>query len=261
MPGLREVLHARFTDHAYPLHTHDTWTVLLIDTGAVAYDLDRGEHGAVRQQVTVLPPHVPHNGRSATDEGFRKRVLYLDSEQLTDRLVGRAADHPEIADPDLRSELDLLHRVLPQPGDEFEAESRLALIRERLEDHLLRIEPAAAGRDRTLAVRLRELIDSRIESGLRLDEAAGVLQAHPTHLVRTFSREFGLPPHRYLTGRRLDRARGLLLAGQPAAEVATAVGFHDQSHLTRQFRRLLGVPPGAYASRPAGPEFPGVNGP
>ncbi|MGY1840981.1 MULTISPECIES: helix-turn-helix domain-containing protein [unclassified Modestobacter] len=56
----------------------------------------------------------------------------------------------------------------------------------------------------------------------------------------------GLPPRRYLTGRRVDRARRLLLAGVPPAEVATAAGFYDQAHLTRHFRRMLGTTPAAY---------------
>ena len=29
--GVVEVLHARFTSHVYPMHTHDTWTLLLVD--------------------------------------------------------------------------------------------------------------------------------------------------------------------------------------------------------------------------------------
>ena len=36
VPGVSEVLHAYFPDHAYPLHTHDTWTLLLVDAGAFA---------------------------------------------------------------------------------------------------------------------------------------------------------------------------------------------------------------------------------
>ena len=31
VPGVREVLHARHVEHAYPIHTHDVWTVLLVD--------------------------------------------------------------------------------------------------------------------------------------------------------------------------------------------------------------------------------------
>ncbi|MET0931390.1 MAG: helix-turn-helix domain-containing protein [Aeromicrobium sp.] len=56
-----------------------------------------------------------------------------------------------------------------------------------------------------------------------------------------------LPPHRYVTSRRVDRARRLLLDGMPAAGVAVAVGFHDQAHLTGHFCRMLGVTPVAYA--------------
>ena len=42
VPSLREVYHARF-DHSYPMHTHDDWAVMLVDDGAVAYGLDRGD--------------------------------------------------------------------------------------------------------------------------------------------------------------------------------------------------------------------------
>src|SRR5205814_2248326 len=46
--GIREVLHARFMSHAYPLHTHDVWTLFIVDEGAIAYDLDRRE-GRIRE--------------------------------------------------------------------------------------------------------------------------------------------------------------------------------------------------------------------
>lgn len=31
VPGIHEVFHARFVDHAYPPHTHDAWTVFIVD--------------------------------------------------------------------------------------------------------------------------------------------------------------------------------------------------------------------------------------
>ena len=124
----------------------------------------------------------------------------------------------------------------------------MALIRERLGQHLRRQAPGAARvRDAGLASRLRDLLDARVSSGVTLDEAARTLGAHPAHLVRAFTRELGLPPHRYLTGRRVDLARRLLLDGRPPAEVATAAGFYDQAHLTRHFRRVLGTSPARYA--------------
>jgi AraC-like DNA-binding protein len=248
--GISEVFHARFVEHAYPVHTHDTWTLLIVDDGAVRFDLDHHEHGALRLQVTLLPPHVPHDGRSATPTGFRKRVLYLDEALLDVGLVGAAVDHPGMRDAVLRGRIDQLHATLALPGDELEAHSRLALIVERLRQHLRDdVHPAPSRQDSGLARRLRTLLDDRVPAGLSLDDAAALLHAHPTHLIRTFTREFGIPPHQYLTGRRLDLARRLLLDGIRPAEVATAAGFYDQSHLTRHFRRMLGTSPARYADQ------------
>lgn len=247
VPGVAEVLHAHFPDHAYPSHTHDTWTLLVVDDGTVAFDLDRHHHGTVRRQVTLLPPHVAHDGRAATDRGFRKRVVYLEEQVLGLDRVGAAVDHPGWADPDLAAAVDGLHGALVHPGDAFEVESRLALVAERLRGHLAGGPVAGTRTDRPVARTVRELLDARVVVGVTLAEAAAAAYSSPTHVVRAFTREFGLPPHRYLTGRRLDLARRLLLAGERPADVAVAVGFHDQAHLTRHFRRLLGVAPGAFA--------------
>jgi AraC-like DNA-binding protein len=259
VPGIDEVFHARFVDHAYPLHTHSTWTLLVVDAGAVRYDLDRAEHGAVGSAVTLLPPGVAHDGRAATAGGFRKRVLYLDDATFPARLVGHAVDRPAVVDDVLRRAVDRLHLVLDAPGDELAASSGLALVTDRLAAHLGGEGPDDDGgpvRDPRTAGALRDLLDAHVVDGLTLDAAAATLHVTPTHLAKTFSAEFGLPPHRYLVGRRVELARRLLLAGLPAARVAVEAGFHDQAHLTRHFRRLLGVTPGRYAGPRRGPSGP-----
>ncbi|MCP3759805.1 AraC family transcriptional regulator [Streptomyces sp. TBY4] len=249
--GVVEVFHARFTAHAYPMHVHDAWTLLIVDDGAIRYDLDRHRRGTPGDTVSLLPPQVPHNGSAATPHGFRKRVVYLDTTLLDERFIGAAVDGPDLADPVLRRRVGQLHRALAAPGDEFEAESRLALIGDRLRTLLRpRLElphARAALPGPGLARNLRELLDERAAGGLSLEEAAGLLQAHPAHLVRTFSGTFGIAPHQYLVSRRVALARRLLLEGRPAAEVAVEAGFYDQSHFTRHFKRVVGTTPGRYA--------------
>jgi AraC-like DNA-binding protein len=254
VPGVIEVFHARMTSHVYPMHTHEAWTLLIIDDGMVRYDLDRQEHGALGHLVTLLPPQVPHNGRAATSAGFGKRVIYLDPAYVPASLVGRAVDRPVLFDPLLRQRIHDLHRVLDQPAEAFEAENRLALIAERLRGHLGQPGEAGASRpDAIMARDLRDLIDARYREKVTLQDASAFLHASPAHLVRMFSREFGISPHQYITGRRVDLARRLLLDGLPASLVAAEAGFYDQSHLSRHFARVLGTSPGRYArSRPAG---------
>ena len=114
VPGIAEAFHARFTDHVYPPHAHDTWTLMIVDDGVVRYDLHRHEHGAPTGTVLLLPPHIAHTGRSATAHGFRKRVLYLDPDVVDTASAGRVVDEPTLPDDLLHLRLDQLHRVLDE---------------------------------------------------------------------------------------------------------------------------------------------------
>jgi AraC-like DNA-binding protein len=244
VPGIAEAFHTRFTDHVYPPHAHDTWTLMIVDDGAVRYDLHRHERGAPSGTVVLLPPDIAHTDRSATPAGFRKRVLYLDADVVDTALAGRVVDEPTLADDLLHTRLDQLHRVLDEPDGALEAESRLALIGDRIARRLGR---PPSPRPPGLAQALRDLLDSRLADGVTLRDAGALLHADPAHLVRSFGREFGLPPHRYLVGRRVEAARWLL-DGEPIADVAAAVGY-DQSHLHRHFTGLVGITPRRFAAR------------
>lgn len=251
--GVAEVFHAHITGHVYPMHTHEAWTLLIVDDGMIQYDLHHHGHGASRSLVTLLPPHVPHNGRSALPAGFRKRVLYLDGSQIPEQLIGPSVDQPTISDPVLRYRIHQLHQALRQPGEEFEAESRLAMVAERASWHLRR-HPADRPFERAAvtARKLRDLLDARVCEKFTLQALAGELHVTPAHLVRAFSREFSITPHQYLIGRRVDLARRLLLEGMAPPDVAVAVGFYDQAHLARHFKHVLGTSPGRFAPGRAG---------
>jgi AraC-like DNA-binding protein len=244
LDGVVEVLSAHFTGHAYPMHAHDTWTLLIVDSGAVRYDLDRHERGSFGEVVTLLPPHVPHNGSSP--HPFRKRVLYLSQAQLPPQLIGASVDKSDFPDSPLQKMISTLHRVIGQPGEELAAESHLAEITERLRDRLG--HPEITGRiDRTPARKLRDLLEQHVVPGISLQAAAGLLHFHPAYLVRAFRAEFGMSPHQYLISRRVDLARRQILAGDPLWSVAPGSGFYDQPHLIRHFKRILGVTPKAFA--------------
>ncbi|MGY5131103.1 AraC family ligand binding domain-containing protein [Streptomyces nigrescens] len=152
VPGIAEVFHAHFTEHAYPSHTHDTWALMILNDGAVDFACDRHRHGAAGSgTVVLLPPGVAHDGRTVTAAGFRKRVLYLDATVLPEELTGRAVDGPVFGDELLRHRIHQLHTSLghrdeghaaaAHTGEAFEAESRLAFIRERLLFHLAALRP------------------------------------------------------------------------------------------------------------------------
>jgi AraC-like DNA-binding protein len=246
VPGIHEVFHARFVDHAYPAHTHDAWTVFTVDEGSIAYDLERRHRGVTGSKVTLLPPYVVHDGRPGESAGYRKRVLYVGTEVLGEHLIGPAVDAPDVLDHALVRGFRSLHRKLGDADGAFEAESIFALVAARLEHRLGHAGVDESPPGGSVAEGLRDLLDARLVEGITLAEAARILDVSPAHLVRSFTGRFGISPHRYLVGRRIDVARALVLEGQPIARIAADVGFHDQAHFTRHFRRHVGTTPGSY---------------
>ena len=81
---------------------------------------------------------------------------------------------------------------------------------------------------------------------LSLDGIAAVARSSKYHLVRTFRKQIGLPPHGYQVLLRVLRARDLLRNGARSVAAAQEVGFLDQSHLSRHFVRLCGMTPGVF---------------
>ena len=80
---------------------------------------------------------------------------------------------------------------------------------------------------------------------------AAVARLSPYHFARQFKAATGLPPHRYVIARRVERAKVFLQGGGDfsMAEVAARAGFSDQSQFSHHFKRLVGVTPGQFRTR------------
>lgn len=95
--------------------------------------------------------------------------------------------------------------------------------------------------------RAKEIIMAELEQDVSLDRLAAECQLSRTHFARAFRQTTGMPPHRWLLARRVDKAKELLRLSQiRLADIALACGFADQSHFTKVFTRMVGTSPGAW---------------
>jgi transcriptional regulator GlxA family with amidase domain len=92
-----------------------------------------------------------------------------------------------------------------------------------------------------------ELIDARLDGDLSVNEIAHHCALSPSRFRVAFRNTTGVTPHRWLTERRVDRAKSLLLRGSASlAQIAIDCGFADQSHFTHVFTSLVGASPGEW---------------
>jgi len=81
----------------------------------------------------------------------------------------------------------------------------------------------------------------------RLARVSGVSEAH---FARSFKQAFGVPPHRYLLTRRIERATALLRDTELSiTEIAFDTGWTSLGTFGRTFRDITGESPGAVRSR------------
>jgi AraC family transcriptional regulator len=93
-------------------------------------------------------------------------------------------------------------------------------------------------------------IEADLGGELSIAELAREAHLSPYHFSRAFKAATGLPPHSYLTARRIEHAKELLATSEmPMSEIALEVGFSSQAHLTDCFHRLVGVTPREFRRR------------
>jgi transcriptional regulator GlxA family with amidase domain len=81
----------------------------------------------------------------------------------------------------------------------------------------------------------------------RLASVSGVSEAH---FARSFKLAFGVPPHRYLLTRRIERATALLRdTNLSVTEIAFDTGWESLGTFGRTFRDVTGESPGAMRTR------------
>jgi AraC family transcriptional regulator len=95
--------------------------------------------------------------------------------------------------------------------------------------------------------KVAQYIEEHLANEISLLSLAQLVRLSPFHFSRAFKQSFGMPPHRYLTWQRIERAKALLGERKlSVTEIGLDVGFSETSSFTAAFRKLTGETPTAY---------------
>jgi AraC-like DNA-binding protein len=254
VPGL-SLMHADFTTHEYPPHSHEAFVVAVTELGGSIIKSRGAVTEAHASELFVFNPAEPHAGWMGRSRRWRYRSLYLARAAMDEVARGLGVEtipyftRNMFVDRDLIEGFLALHRALEDGRDLFrERELLIGSFGELFRRHGSgggRIEPAP--RDRAALGRSIAVMRARHAEELRLEELAAEAGLTTFQLIGLFRRTVGLTPHAYLTQIRLGAACRRLRRGVPIAAAATESGFYDQSALTRHFKRCYGITPLQFA--------------
>lgn len=106
--------------------------------------------------------------------------------------------------------------------------------------------------------RVKAFVAANLHQEIDLQMLASVANVSRFHFARLFRQSTGCSAIAWLERERMRRAQELIRQGRlPLAQVASLVGYADQSYFTRRFRLMAGVTPAGYA-RACGPNRAGL---
>jgi transcriptional regulator GlxA family with amidase domain len=99
-------------------------------------------------------------------------------------------------------------------------------------------------------LRAKDRMDAAPDEEWSIARLARVSGASGAHFARSFKEAFGVPPHRYLLTRRLERAAALLRdTDLPIIEIAFQTGWNSLGTFGRTFRDVTGESPSELRTR------------
>ncbi|WP_353080680.1 PocR ligand-binding domain-containing protein [Tessaracoccus lapidicaptus] len=118
------------------------------------------------------------------------------------------------------------------------------------------VEPELLPRQRTIATLLNE-IEKDPTSFLTCGKAAEYLMWSESHFARRFKDKTGESFIHYVTAKRLERAKLMLIhTPKPVLRIATELGFQPANYFSRTFKKLVGVTPSEFRDEHARQDRP-----
>ena len=248
------------------LHSHSFYEMIYcVGCDNVQYVIENERYRLQRGDIIWVPPGVSHCPLfpDAMKQPYDRIVLWVNAERMTEFF-----NHwPEL---NVYQDLNRRQYLLRSAGHPLERELRNAFQRgcRESENRQPGWEAALYGNTNLLLSMLARAMSGEGEQPLRektelLDELMAFVSAHlqeritvadtarqlhvsESTLTHLCTKRLGLSFYRYVTQRRLDRARQLMLEGGDLGAVAEKSGFCDYTAFFRAFKQEYGLSPSEY---------------
>jgi AraC-like DNA-binding protein len=266
LPGVemrRSVYHTR----AFRKHTHETWSIGLIEAGETAFSMGGSPHFAKAGQIVLIPPETVHACNPVSGSAMAYTMLYISRQafesarspsgpdspqarfenQIEPQTADAASQSPVVDDPTLFRIWRRLCSAIIHGADRQTKHAVLERgVSELLGNHCCPPAPIGTSHHSAIVALVRDYLAMDLTQKISLTDLSKLTQMDRHHILRVFQGTTGLPPHTYRNQLRVNQGKILLAQGTPISQVSSEVGFADQSHFTRIFKQFTGATPAQY---------------
>ncbi|WP_308776233.1 AraC family transcriptional regulator [uncultured Bilophila sp.] len=239
----------------FPSHFHDYYLIGFIEKGSRELVCGGQRYVTLEGDLFTLNPHEPHGCRSYDGKPFSYRgigvlpdVMRAAMREITGQAMLPQFRERILSQSELACSLRDLHAMIVQEDKEFRKEEIfLMLLGQLLRDNAGETPLPDAYKDESGIGAVCAYLEEHSAEPVSLERLGEIAGLSKYYLLRSFTKQKGISPYRYLETIRIAKARKLLERNVPLIEAALQTGFADQSHFSRFFKRLIGVTPRQYA--------------
>lgn len=141
---------------------------------------------------------------------------------------------------------DVYDAILAQEPKLKKEEAFFFLLEQILQEYAAPFEEADISEPNQQIKTLCAYMDEHFAENITLDTLLSMTNFGKSYLLRSFTKQVGISPYRYLQTVRLERAKKFLEQGIAVIDAADMAGFSDQSHFTNFFKEFIGLTPRQY---------------
>lgn len=241
-------LSASFTDFTYKKHCHEEYALGVTLRGIQEYNLDGSLHVSYENGVMLFNPEQIHDGRAHDSSGLDYVMLYIEPRLFLD-ILGKK-DMVRFASPVVYNQA--LRNSILNLSNAIQSEEDEALCSELLLSLADNFNPTdiftAYKRDNRLVNKTKEMIYSKLQEVMSLDEICKEFSLSKFQFIRLFKSYTGISPYQYFIFCKVNRVKHLLEKNKDIYSAVAECGFVDLSHLNKHFKRIYGITAFEYKS-------------
>ena len=238
----------------FPNHFHDYYVIGFIESGERCLSCKNRKYTVEPGDLLLFNPRDNHtceqiDGRTLDyrcinvhPETMSKAAFEITGKEYLPYFAPPVVFHSELV-PLLRE----LHMIIMEEERGFRKEEIFFFLLEQLIKEFSEegIEPSLAEENRETRI-ICNFLEENYMKNITLDELSELTGLSKYYLLRSFTKQKGISPYRYLETIRIDRAKKLLEKGVLPIEAALQTGFTDQSHFSNFFKKFIGLTPKQY---------------
>lgn len=241
-------------EQPFPLHFHEYYVVGFIESGGRRLFCNGKEYSANSGDILLFNPNDRHScTRAVTDfldyraMNIRADIMGKIAEEVSGKKVLPKFERCTVTDREILCTLQRLFGMIFGSGDDFAKEELLFLAFSQL----LNGYGGSPQNKYEVSLEIEDIctyMGEHFSERISINDLCELTALSKATLIRSFTKEKGISPYRYLENIRLGAAKRLLEKGVSPVEAAMETGFSDQSHFTNFFKDYIGLTPKQYAN-------------